>query len=122
EVILIIGVLKETEENERRVALTPEVAAQLIKQDQEVLVERDAGLSSNFLNKEYEESGAKIAASRNEVLSNSDILLTIQTPAEDDLKKLKENAILICFLWALQHPELVKTLKELNISALGMDA
>jgi len=36
---VIVGVLKETAEHERRVALTPEVTAQLIKQELEVWVE-----------------------------------------------------------------------------------
>ena len=122
EEILIVGVLKETEKYERRVALTPEVTAQLISQDLEVWVENEAGLSSNFLNEDYEKTGAKIAATREEVLSSSDILLTIQTPDVSELKELKKGSILICFLWALQHPELVKTLQELELSALGMDA
>ena len=119
---MIVGVLKETAEHERRVALTPEVTDQLVKQDLEVWVEKDAGLSSNFLDKHYKESGAKIASGREEILSQADILLTIQTPSGDELKKLKKGAILICFLWALQNPELVELLKELEVSSLGMDA
>lgn len=119
---MIVGVLKETAEHERRVALTPEVTDQLVKQDLEVWVESDAGLSSNFLNKNYEESGARIAQERDEILSQADILLTIQTPSDEELKKLKKGAILVCFLWALQNPELVELLKDLEISSLGMDA
>lgn len=119
---MIVGVLKETAENERRVALTPEVTDQLIKQGLEVWVEKDAGLSSNFLDTHYQDSGAKIVASHDEILTKANILLTIQTPSDDKLKNLKKGSILICFLWALQHPELVELLKELEISALGMDA
>lgn len=117
-----VGVLKETAEHERRIALTPEVAAQLVKQNLEVWVEDGAGGASNFLNSHYEEIGAKIVGNRNELLASADILLTIQVPANGELEKLKKGAILICFLWALQHPELVKKLQELHISALGMDA
>ncbi|SMO94740.1 Re/Si-specific NAD(P)(+) transhydrogenase subunit alpha [Gracilimonas mengyeensis] len=119
---MIVGVLKETAEHERRVALTPEVTAQLVKQELEIWVEEGAGLGSNFPDAEYEESGAKIAESRDKVLSECDILLTIQTPDEADIKKLKKGAILICFLWALQHPELVELLKEQGITGMGMDA
>nr|WP_157471007.1 Re/Si-specific NAD(P)(+) transhydrogenase subunit alpha [Gracilimonas tropica] len=119
---VIVGVLKETAEHERRVALTPEITAQLINKELEVWVEPDAGMKSNFPDKQYKESGATIAGSRDEILSKSDILLTIQTPSEAEIRKLKEGTVLICFLWALQHPELVELLKEQNISALGMDA
>ncbi len=119
---MIVGVLKETAEHERRVALTPEVTAQLIDQDIEVLVESGAGLNSSFPDSHYEQTGAKIINSRDDIISGCDILLTIQAPTEDELKKLKKGAVLICFLWALQHPELVELLKEQGISALGMDA
>ncbi|WP_421775471.1 Re/Si-specific NAD(P)(+) transhydrogenase subunit alpha [Gracilimonas sp.] len=119
---MIVGVLKETAEHERRVALTPEITDQLIKQGLDVWVEKDAGLTSNFLDQQYTGSGARIVSGRDEILSQADVLLTIQTPSEKELKKLKKGAILICFLWALQHPDLVETLKELEISSLGMDA
>ncbi|MEX0721617.1 MAG: Re/Si-specific NAD(P)(+) transhydrogenase subunit alpha [Balneolaceae bacterium] len=119
---MIVGVLKETAEYERRVALTPEVAKQLVENNLEVWIESGAGISSSFPDSHYEESGANIASGRDKVFSKADLLLCIQTPSVEELQKLKKDAILICFLWALQHPELVKTLQELNISALGMDA
>lgn len=118
---MIVGVLKETAEHERRVALTPEISAQLVKQDLEVWVEAGAGIESNFPDHSYEESGASIISDRDQILADSDILLTIQTPAEEEIKKFKKGTVLICLLWALQHPELVEQLKDSDISALGMD-
>ncbi len=119
---MIVGVLKETAEFERRVALTPEITALLVDKELEVWVEPDAGVNANFPNQLYKESGAETGKSRDDILSQSDILLTIQTPTEEELKKLKKGAVLVCFLWALQHPDLVKLLQEQGISALGMDA
>jgi len=119
---LIVAVIKETSEHEHRVALSPEVASQLLKHDLEVWVESNAGLASNFLNKAYEESGANIISSKDELLSQVDILLAVQTPADEDLAKLKKGAVLICFIWGIQNPELIGKLKELSISSLGMDA
>lgn len=118
---MVLGVLKETADYERRVALTPEVAAQIIKNDIEVWVEKGAGDASNFPDVQYEAPGARIVSDRGEILSGSDILLSIQTPRIEELKKLKKNSILICLIWALQNPETVKHLQELQISALGMD-
>lgn len=118
---MIIAVLKETAEHEKRVALSPEVAGQFVKKDLEVWIEKDAGLLSNFLDPQYEAIGAKVV-SRDEALSKADVVLAVQTPELDDLKKLKKDATLICFIWALQHADLVASLKDLGISALGMDA
>ena len=118
---VIVGVLKETAEHERRVALTPEISTELIKQNLEVWVEKDAGVASNFPNTLYQESNAKIVANRDDILTGSDIILSIYPPTEDEIKKLKKGAVLICMPWALQHPELVSLFKETEISVLGMD-
>ncbi|MBO6522498.1 MAG: Re/Si-specific NAD(P)(+) transhydrogenase subunit alpha [Balneolaceae bacterium] len=119
---MIIAVPKETAEHERRVALTPDVAAQLIKKELEVWIESGAGLEANFLDSAYTDAGAKIISDRSELFQKTDILLAVQTPPQEDLKNLKKDTVLICFLWALQHPDLVESLKSFGISAMGMDA
>ena len=46
---MLIGVLKESKEFEKRVALTPDIVKLLIKKGFQVLVETGAGLSSEQL-------------------------------------------------------------------------
>lgn len=120
--MVIVGVPKETAELEKRVALVPETVAKLVEKGLDVHIEKDAGLASNYLDEAYREAGATIVGDRSQLFSNSDILIAIQTPAEDDLNKLKEGAILVCFLWALQNENTVSFLKSKKITALGMDA
>jgi len=120
--MVTVGVPKETEELEKRVALTPDTVAKLIEKGLKVQVEKDAGLASNYLDTSYREAGATIAESRDQLFTSSDILLSIQTPPQNDLEKLKEGSVLICFLWALQNRDLVEKLKDAKVTTLGMDA
>lgn len=120
--MVIVGVPKETAELEKRVALIPDTVAKLIEKGLEVHVEKNAGLASNYLDDSYREAGATIVDDRSQLYSESDILIAIQTPQEQDLNKLKEGAILVCFLWALQNEETVSLLKSNKVTALGMDA
>jgi len=120
--MVTVGVPKETEELEKRVALTPDTVAKLIEKGLKVQVEKDAGLASNYLDTSYREAGATIAESRDQLFTSSDILLSIQTPPQNDLEKLKEGSVLICFLWALQNRDLVEHLKNARVTTLGMDA
>ncbi|MAZ40434.1 MAG: hypothetical protein CMF49_09985 [Legionellales bacterium] len=55
-----IFVTKESRANERRVALTPEDTAQLIRQGHQVTVEHHAGIHAGFSNNAYQAAGAKI--------------------------------------------------------------
>lgn len=122
EAVLNIAVLKETAEHESRVALIPEVAAQLQKNGHRILVEKDAGLASHFTDSMYKDAEAEIIESRDKILAEADILLAVQAPPNSDLTKLKKGAILISFIWGLQNSELVSALKDHHISSLGMDA
>lgn len=119
---MIISVCKETADFEKRVALTPEGAAALIKQGYTIEVESGAGAGSSYPDAAYEAAGATIIKDAVALFSNADLLLAVQTPAESLLQKMKKNATLACFLWALQNKELVQKLMQLGITALGMDA
>ena len=55
-----IGVPKETAANERRVALTPDVAGRLVKGGHEVVIERGAGMAAFFADGLYAAAGVTI--------------------------------------------------------------
>lgn len=120
--MLQIAVPKESAAHENRVALSPVATSQLIKNEHKVLIEKGAGEASNFLDQDYTDAGATIAKNRKDLFSQADLVLAVQTPSDDDLNLMKKGSTLICFLWALQHPELVRKLISLGITALGMDA
>ncbi|MCW9712925.1 Re/Si-specific NAD(P)(+) transhydrogenase subunit alpha [Aliifodinibius salicampi] len=119
---MTVAIPKETAEHENRVALIPETVKKLTDLGLDVVVEKEAGLASNYLDDAYIESGATIQDDRSELLKSADILISIQTPPSEDLETLSEGTILICFLWALQNEETVELLKSKSITALGMDA
>ena len=68
---------RETFLNEKRVAVTPAVAQNLVKKGFQVLVEENAGTLAKFPNEQYEQAGAKIVRS---VYAASDILLKVRPP------------------------------------------
>ncbi len=119
---MIIAIPKETAKFEQRVSITPEITGKLSKNGLTVQIEKDAGLASNFLDSQYIEAGAEIAKNRKSLLSAADLVLAVQTPSEDDISLMKEGAILVCFIWALQNPKLVELLKSKGITSMGMDA
>ena len=77
---MIIGVPREIKEDESRVALTPSGAFQLVSDGHEVLVEADAGRGSGFSDEEYVETGAKIAATAEEVYGRADLINKVKEP------------------------------------------
>ncbi|SOE20734.1 NAD(P) transhydrogenase subunit alpha [Spirosomataceae bacterium TFI 002] len=115
-----IGVLKEHKPSEKRVALTPDVAKQLIKKGFEVLIEQDAGLASAFTNDAYKSVDA--AVSTKEQVLNCDVVLKVNAPTLAEANELKDGCILLSFLYAYTIPEVVEVLEKKKISSFAMDA
>ena len=68
-----IGVLSETSQGERRVALVPDVVAKLTASGFEVVVEAGAGEQGDFTDAAYRQVGALVEADRHVVLNRSDV-------------------------------------------------
>jgi NAD(P) transhydrogenase len=116
---LTVGVPKEIFPLEKRVAATPESVERLVKPGFTVLVEDGAGTDSFFSNADYEAAGAKIVPAGN-VWKESDIVLKLRPPTEDQIKLLDTRTI-ISFLYPRQNEGLVKQLQEQKATAFAMD-
>jgi NAD(P) transhydrogenase subunit alpha len=81
---LIVGVLKETFPEERRVALTPKVFDVLKKLNAEVWIEKGAGAEAGFPDAAYAAKGAHLA-SASEVREHAGVLLHVRVPLPDGL-------------------------------------
>jgi NAD(P) transhydrogenase subunit alpha len=117
-----IGVPKEVHPGERRVATTPEVAAQLIKLGFGVAVEAGAGAAASFSDDAYKESGCDVIMSGDDLWVQSDLILKVRAPEGEETERLRANQTLISFLWPGQNPDLLKRLTESGVTAMAMDS
>jgi H+-translocating NAD(P) transhydrogenase subunit alpha len=119
---MYIGIIKEKRVGENRVALTPDIVKQLVKKNFTVSVENNAGINSFFSNENYVAAGAAVKNSSTEILSESDVVLSVNALQLSDISLLKENSVVISFLYAHTQPELLNALVQKKISAFAMDA
>ena len=118
---LIIGVPKESFENEKRVSLTPEGTERLIKSGfGKVYIEKDAGLGGEFLNEQYEKAGAQIVDS-NTVFQESDVVLKVRSPNENEINQIKPESKVISFLQPGIYKDLVEKIKQRGLTSYAMD-
>lgn len=76
---MLIGVPKESESGERRVAIAPANVAPLVALGVDLIVQSEAGALSGFTDADYQSHGARVASSVDDVLA-ADVLLQIRTP------------------------------------------
>src|SRR5262245_3367738 len=91
-----IGALRETAPNETRVSLIPEVADKFAQAGARVLIEQSAGTKSNFPDALYKK--AEWASSASQVLSTSDVVLTVQPLSVEQIQQLKSGAVVVGFM------------------------
>ncbi len=115
-----IGIAKEIQVDERRVALIPDVVARLVKQGVEVWVETGAGERACFSDATYEQVGAKIV-DQGTLWGEVDVLLKVGVLEDSEVSQLKSGGVLITFLNPLGNPELVQKLAAQNVTAFSME-
>ena len=104
-----IAVPKETKLKENRVALSPDVVKDLVKKGfTDIAIEKGAGASSYFNDELYTAAGATIVNDRKELFATADVLLSVNAPSVQDIGNMKKEAILLSFMYAQTHPELVE--------------
>lgn len=116
-----LGILKETKSNENRVALSPNVAKNLIAKGYNIWIEDGCGQGSSYSNDAFIAVGAGIATAA-EICETAQVILRINPPSDEEIAKLKEGTIWISMLLHKSNPELIQKLAAKKVTAVSMDA
>ena len=123
-----IGVPKETTENERRVALVPEVVKRLSGNSSgdggggiEVLVERGAGSGALIPDGAFEEAGATLVDDASTALE-ADVVVKVAAPNESEIGHLGPDTVLIGFLGPLTNGEGIAAIAETGATSFALEA
>jgi len=116
-----VAVPRERAPGERRVALTPDAVAALVKGGTEVLVEAGAGDGAFHADAAFEQAGARIATDAGALYGAADVVLKVQKPAPPEVEQLRDGSVLVAFLQALTSPDLIRSLVARRITSFGME-
>lgn len=114
---MTVGVVRETAEGERRVALVPKVVAALVGKGVPVVVESGAGLGALIPDEAYTEAGATIGDPY-----GSDVVLRVSPPSDAEIAKLRSGQKLIGFLAPRNADNQIATLREAGVEAYAVEA
>ncbi|MGI8760828.1 MAG: Re/Si-specific NAD(P)(+) transhydrogenase subunit alpha [Jatrophihabitantaceae bacterium] len=120
ECALLIGVPRESQDGETRVAATPATVGKLRELGYEVLVESGAGLGASLTDEAFGAAGARTGSASD--AWQADIVLKVNAPSAEEIGALRDGATLICLISPALDPELVDALAQHPITVLAMDA
>ena len=118
---LVIGVPKENQEVERRLALTPETVSLLVSSGHRVLLEAGAGHAINYSDSYYAESGAEIVGTAMEAFQ-ADLILKVLPPTLEEVLMMRQRSTVFSFLYLhrLSTP-LLELMSEKKINAMAYE-
>lgn len=114
-----IAVPKEIKPGEKRVALVPDIISKLIKSGHEVVIESGAGVAAEYSDKQFIDAGAEIKSG--DVLSNSDVILSVQPLNPSQIKSLKKGALTISFLSPVTASDSIEAAVSNSITSLSLE-
>jgi len=97
QVKMIVGVPKEIKNNENRVALTPAGVLELLKNKHKVYIQKGAGINSGFLDIEFEEAGATILDTIEEVYSIAEMVVKVKEPIASEYPLIKKDQLVFTY-------------------------
>ncbi len=118
---MIIGVPREVKDHEYRVGMIPAGAKELVMGGHEVLIEAGAGEGPGILDSEYEDVGAKIVSSADEVWARAEMVVKVKEPVAVEYPRIRDGQILFTYLHLAPLPDLTDVLLEKRVTGIAYE-
>src|SRR5213593_1673246 len=114
---MMVGIGRETAQDERRVALVPETVGKLTTAGFEVVVEPGAGEPASFPDDEFTDAGATLGSPW-----DAEVVAKVRKPDEAETAQLRDGQLLIGFLDPLGDRGGIERLAERGVVAFAMES
>jgi alanine dehydrogenase len=102
-------------------ALAPHAVYELARAGHRVLIGAGAGEASSIADEQYEEAGAVVVEEAGRVYEESELVVKVQGPVEEEYDLLREGLILFSFLSLPVNPSLMQALLDSRCVAVAME-
>ena len=109
---------KEQAAGERRVALSPPVAAKLKGLGLDLLLESGAGDEAGYPDALF--AGATFLSDA-EAIPQAEVVFRVTPPPVANVPKMRAGSVLVCFLAPHKEPERIKALRDAHVTAFSME-
>ena len=113
-----IGVARENEPGERRVAATPETVKKLVAIGAEVALEPGAGVKSGIGDGDYAAMGATISI---DAVKTADVVLKVRRPGPAELMGCRPGTLVIAIMDPYGNGEALAAMAHAGITAVAME-
>ncbi len=119
---MIVASIKEDINLEKRISITPESAKNLIALGLSINLEKNYAVHLGIDDKAYEILGVNFFNNASEAINNSNLILRVNCPNNEDVTNLKEKQIIIGMFNPSKNIDILKKIlqKKINIFSLEL--
>ena len=117
---MIIGSVAENISIEKRVAVTPDIVKKYKTLGLEVHISKDYASHLGISDEDYKKEGANIKSDE-EIILNSNVIIQMNIPSDENLNKLKKDQILIGVLNPFLNEKKLKDITLRNINCFSLE-
>ncbi len=115
-----IGIPRELKPMEGRVGLIPAACAGLVREGHTVMVEAGAGVKSGYSDDDYRAVGVEVVDVE-KLYEQAEMIVKVKEPIAEDLKHLRKEHLLFCYLHLAAEPKLTEELKRIGLTAVAFE-
>jgi H+-translocating NAD(P) transhydrogenase subunit alpha len=116
-----VGSIKENVSFEKRVAITPETAKNIISLGLSISLEKSYANHLGISDEQYEKIGVKFYNNSTEVINNSKLILKVDCPSEEEIKILKEKTTIVGIFNPTKNENKLKEILKKNINIFSLE-
>ena len=118
---MIIGSVSENKDTEKRISVTPENVKKYISNGFKVYLEKNYGQHLDIIDEKFSENGAEFFSDKKKIIKESNILLQLNLPNEEDLKNLSPKNNLIGVFDPVNNKDLISKISANNINVFSLE-
>ncbi|WP_353568398.1 alanine dehydrogenase [Haloferula sargassicola] len=116
-----VGVPREIKPQEKRVALIPSTAAELVRDGHRVFVEKGAGAGAGYPDVMYERAGATMVDSHEGVFEQAELIVKVKEPQASEIPLLGPKHILFTYLHLAADAGLTRGLMDCGATCIAYE-
>jgi alanine dehydrogenase len=120
-IVMVVGILKEIKVAENRVCMTPSGVEVMRDNGHDVLVESLAGVRSGFSDSDYQEVGAEIVATAEEVYQRSEMVMHVKEPQPSEYALLRKGQIVFTYFHFAASEGLTRAMLDCNAVCIAYE-
>ncbi|HSJ97522.1 MAG TPA: alanine dehydrogenase [Myxococcota bacterium] len=101
---MLVGVPRETKDQEYRVGLTPASVREVVAHGHQALVESGAGAGIGATDDDYRAAGAGVAAAADEIFARAELIVKVKEPTAPERRRLRRGQVLFAYLHLAADP------------------